>query len=80
MSLLQYLNTKFPLEYNYLGAHGLLPFSTKPPGGDSHTDQQQGRQSAEVLFFVLFCFVLVNFYSRIIFVSQPLSVTIKNER
>ena len=63
MSLLQYLNTKFPLEYNYLRAHGLLPFTTKPPGGDSHTDQHQGKQNAEALFFVLFCFLLVNFYS-----------------
>ena len=56
------LNTKFPLEYVYSGAHGLLPISAKPPRGDGYANQHQDRQSAEVLFFCFFVF-LTNFYS-----------------
>ena len=72
---MQYLNAKFPLEYVYSGAYGLLTISAKPGKGNGHARKNQGRQSTDVLvfffffFFLLFCFVvifflfLVNFYS-----------------
>ena len=65
---MQYLNAKFPLEYVYSGAHGLMPNPAHPanpdnpahPEGNVHAPKNQGRQSTDVLvfcfFFVFFCF------------------------
>ena len=68
---MQYLNAKFPLEYVYSGAYGAIPNPFQPDKGNVHARKTQGRQSTDVLFFVLFfvfvlfCFflLLVNFYS-----------------
>ena len=50
---MQYLNTKFPLEYVYSGDHGLLPNRAGAQEVGSAI-QNQGRQSTEVLFFFVF--------------------------
>ena len=70
---MQYLNAKFPLEYVYSGAHGLIPNPGNPgnPGNpanpanpanpgeeDDHAPKNQGRQRTDVLVFFFFCFVL----------------------
>ena len=68
-SLLQYLNTKFPLEYVYSGTYGLRPISCKFVKGNRHAPYKKDRQDTKILFFLcvcVFCFVfflLVNFYS-----------------
>ena len=51
-SLLQYLNTKFPLEYVYSGDHVLLPNWAGAQEVGS-TIQNQGRQSTEVVSFLI---------------------------
>ena len=54
-SLLQYLNTKFPLEYVYSGNHS-LQLNNAGTQEDGSAIQNPGRQSTEVLFFCLFFF------------------------
>ena len=62
---MQYLNAKFPLEYVYSGAHGIIPQQAIPanpanpanPGeGNVHAPKNQGRQSTDVLVFCFFLF------------------------
>ena len=82
---MQYLNAKFPLEYVYSGAHGVIPNPGNPgnPGNPDNpgnpgipaedkdrAPKNQGRQRTDVL--VLFCFVLfcfVCFFVLFFFVS-----------
>ena len=69
-SLLQYLNTKFPLEYVYSGTYGLRPISCKFVKGNRHVPYKKDRQGTKVLFyFIFFCvlfvfFLLVNFQGK----------------
>ena len=54
---MQYLNAKFPLEYVYSGAHGLIPnpgIPANPGEGNVHAPKNQGRQSTDVLVFCFF--------------------------
>ena len=61
---MQYLNAKFPLEYVYSGAHGMMPNPANPanpdnpahPEGNVHAPKNQGRQSTDVLVFCFFLF------------------------
>ena len=49
---MQYLNTKFPLEYVYSGDHVLLPNEAGAQEVGSAI-QNQGRQSTEVVSFLI---------------------------
>ena len=64
---MQYLNAKFPLEYVYSGAHGMIPIPPKRGEGNVHNHKNEGRQSTGVLVFFLFCFVFLFFFVFFLF-------------